>query len=86
MFIITGGVFFDKIQDVYVDHTKSKNKIMDDSQSSQSNGRLVFVVSTNEINRKFILSTFVPELMRIWMDVIFTGANGYLQDYEDYEN
>lgn len=53
------------------------------SASKGSDGtRCVFVVHTTTMNRKFILSTFSPELMRIWMDVIFTGANAYLQDYE----
>ena len=54
-------------------------------QQHSSSSRCVFVVATTTTNRKFILSTFSPELMRIWMDVIFTGANAYLQDYESYD-
>lgn len=48
--------------------------------------RCVFVVSTATFGRKFILSTYTPELMRIWMDVIFTGAQAYLQDFDDQMN
>ncbi|KAJ6220545.1 hypothetical protein RDWZM_006357 [Blomia tropicalis] len=104
------GVFFDEIQDVYVDHTRINVKkffgssngsngsndrhqspsrhshhLMNTSLSASSSGnnsRSVFVVATTTMNRKFTLSTFSPELMRIWMDIIFTGANAYLQDYE----
>lgn len=48
--------------------------------------RRVFVVSTATFSQKFILSTYTPELMRIWMDVIFTGAQAYLQDFDDQMN
>lgn len=111
-----GGVFFDDIQDVYVDHTRINVKKFNKSQQSreealkansgndlmcasmiEGNGhhrsmferkkfdgtRCVFVVSTT--NRKFTLSTYIPELMRIWMDVIFTGANAYLLDFDSMQ-
>nr|XP_046910406.1 beclin-1-like protein A [Dermatophagoides farinae] len=103
------GVFFDEIQDVYVDHTRINmkkflsNSGTDQLSSSNHHGkhgspgaltnpakpdgtRCVFVVSTATFSRKFILSTYTPELMRIWMDVIFTGAQAYLQDFDDQMN
>jgi hypothetical protein len=70
-----GGVYFDEIHDVYVDHTKMKHKITDKSST-----RCVFIVGS--ASRQFILSTFQPELMRIWIDVIFTGAQAY-QDFDE---
>lgn len=69
---------------VSVSSPLAKNSKQHDGQQSSSS-RCVFVVATTTTNRKFILSTFSPELMRIWMDVIFTGANAYLQDYESYD-
>lgn len=71
----SGGVYFDEIHDVYVDHTKMKHK-NNDNQST----RCVFIVGS--ARRQFILSTFKPELMRIWIDVIFTGAQAY-QEFND---
>jgi hypothetical protein len=75
MIVIPGGVYFDEIHDVYVDHTKMKHKINDKSST-----RCVFIVGS--ARRQFILSTFQPELMRIWIDVIFTGAQAY-QDFDE---
>lgn len=70
----SGGVYFDEIHDVYVDHTRMKTK------SNQATKRCVFIVAA--ARRQFVLSVYEPELMRIWIDVIFTGAQAY-QDFED---
>lgn len=72
MFTSKGGVHFDQIHDVYVDHSRIK--------TSDQKTRQVFVVGAS--CRHFVLSTFCPELMRIWVDVIFTGAQAY-QDFEE---
>ena len=63
-------------------HTAVSSSSPAHTNTKHDGTRCVFVVATTTMNRKFILSTFSPELMRIWMDVIFTGANAYLQDYE----
>ena len=60
------GVYFDEIQDVYVDHTRTKPK----------KHKHVFVVNTSKTI--LVLSCYYPEVMRIWIDVVFTGAEGYL--------
>lgn len=65
---ISGGVHFDEIHNVYVDH----NRINENHRK-----RNVFIVATT--SRQFILSTFSPETMRIWIDVVFTGAQAYQQ-------
>lgn len=48
-----------------------------DHMSSQKNAtaNCVFVVKTKE--RSYHLMAPTPEAMRIWVDVIFTGAEGY---------
>jgi hypothetical protein len=58
------------IEEVYVDHLNSVK-----SPSPQ----LTFVVKTNE--RTYHLMAPCAEAMRIWVDVIFTGAEGY-QEFE----
>ena len=76
-----GGVYFDDIRDVYIDRARTKRKLDMSSKSltstirRHSEGRCVFVVDTS--NRQFVLSTFVWEVMRMWVDVIFTGAESY---------
>ncbi|XP_022100084.1 pleckstrin homology-like domain family B member 1 isoform X3 [Acanthaster planci] len=61
-----GGMYFQAIQDVYFDHLrphKSPNPV------------LTFCIKTKE--RTFFLVAPTAEAMRIWMDVIVTGAEGY---------
>jgi len=65
-----GGVYFQSIEEVYVDHLNSVKS---------PNPQLTFVVKTNE--RTYHLMAPSPEAMRIWVDVIFTGAEGY-QEFE----
>ncbi|XP_025018178.1 pleckstrin homology-like domain family B member 2 isoform X2 [Tetranychus urticae] len=75
------GVYFNQIEDAYVDHNRTKlekksNPLGGSLRRRSNSTRYVFAVVTSE--RNFTLSTFVPEVMRIWIDVIFTGAEGYL--------
>lgn len=65
-----GGAYFQSIEEVYVDHLNSVKS---------PNPQLTFVVKTNE--RTYHLMAPSPEAMRIWVDVIFTGAEGY-QEFE----
>nr|CAD7589717.1 unnamed protein product [Timema genevievae] len=58
------------IEEVYVDHLNSVKS---------PNPQLTFVMKTNE--RTFHLMAPSPEAMRIWVDVVFTGAEGY-QEFE----
>jgi len=68
-------VFFEDIEDVYVDHNRIKSN--KSSLARRKKQRYVFVIVTSL--RHLTLSVFVPEVMRIWIDVIFTGAEGYLE-------
>lgn len=56
--------------EVYVDHQTSKSV-------SQ---RVTFCMKTQD--RKYYLMAPSPEAMRIWVDVLFTGAEGY-QEFQD---
>lgn len=60
--------FFGKkaIEEVYLDHLNNVKS---------PNPHLTFTVKTHE--RFYHLMAPSPEAMRIWMDVIFTGAEGY---------
>ena len=53
------------IEDVYVDHLNA----------TPSNAKVTFCVKTAD--RTFYLMAPSPEAMRIWVDVIFTGAEGH---------
>ncbi|XP_039281254.1 pleckstrin homology-like domain family B member 1 isoform X3 [Nilaparvata lugens] len=61
-----GGVYFQAIEEVYVDHLNSVKS---------PNPQVTFVIKSSE--RTFHLVAPSPEAMRIWVDVIFTGAEGY---------
>ena len=63
-----GGAYFRAIEEVYVDHLNSVKS---------PNPKVTFCVKTTE--RTFYLMAPSPETMRIWVDVIFTGAEGYLE-------
>ncbi|BES88442.1 Hypothetical protein domain [Nesidiocoris tenuis] len=63
-----GGAYFQAIEEVYVDHS---NPHKSPSPSS------TFVVKSS--NRSYFLIAPSAEAMRIWVDVIFTGAEGHLQ-------
>lgn len=70
------GVYFEEIQDVYVDHNRSLSERKISFRGKNNHNRHVFVIVTSK--RNFVLSSFIPEVMRIWIDVIFTGAEAYL--------
>lgn len=55
---------------MYLDHLNSVKS---------PNPNLTFIVKTRE--RYYHLMAPSPEAMRIWVDVIFTGAEGY-QEYD----
>ncbi|XP_041470733.1 pleckstrin homology-like domain family B member 1 isoform X1 [Lytechinus variegatus] len=63
-----GGMYFQAIQDVYFDHLRPYKS---------PNPNLTFCIKTKE--RTYFLVAPSPESMRIWMDVIVTGAEGYMQ-------
>jgi len=63
-----GGAYFQAIEEVYVDHLQSVRS---------PNPKLTFCVKTRE--RTYHLMAPSAEAMRIWVDVIFTGAEGYQQ-------
>ena len=65
---LRGCVYFQSINEVYVDHMRTIKS--PDSKST-------FVVKTYDRNFYFVAPS--SELMRIWVDVIFTGAEGYLE-------
>jgi hypothetical protein len=63
-----GCIYFQSINEVYVDHMKTIKT--PDSKST-------FVMKTVDRNFYFVAPT--SELMRIWVDVIITGAEGYME-------
>jgi len=65
-----GGIYFHSIAEVYVDHQTNKSVTQ----------RVTFCMKTHD--RKYYLMAPSPEAMRIWVDVLFTGAEGY-QEFQD---
>ncbi|XP_016412153.1 pleckstrin homology-like domain family B member 2 [Sinocyclocheilus rhinocerous] len=63
-----GVIYFQAIEEVYYDHLKNAHK--------SPNSSLTFSVKTHE--RVYYMVAPSPEAMRIWMDVIITGAEGYM--------
>ncbi|XP_052060549.1 calponin homology domain-containing protein DDB_G0272472-like isoform X4 [Mytilus californianus] len=63
-----GGIYFQAIEEVYVDHLRTVKS---------PNHKLTFCVKT--FDRTYYMVAPSPEAMRIWIDVIFTGAEGYQQ-------
>ncbi|XP_043081998.1 pleckstrin homology-like domain family B member 2 isoform X6 [Puntigrus tetrazona] len=66
---LKGVIYFQAIEEVYYDHLKSAHKSPTPS--------LTFSVKTHD--RVYYMVAPSPEAMRIWMDVIVTGAEGYTQ-------
>ncbi|XP_043928380.1 pleckstrin homology-like domain family B member 2 [Protopterus annectens] len=64
-----GVIYFQAIEEVYFDHLKTAHK--------SANPSLTFCVKTHD--RIYYMIAPSPEAMRIWMDVIVTGAEGYTQ-------
>uniref|UniRef100_A0A3P8YYW0 PH domain-containing protein n=1 Tax=Esox lucius TaxID=8010 RepID=A0A3P8YYW0_ESOLU len=63
-----GVIYFQAIEEVYYDHLKNAHK--------SPNQSLTFSVKTHD--RVYYMVAPSPEAMRIWMDVIVTGAEGYM--------
>ncbi|XP_042588865.1 pleckstrin homology-like domain family B member 1 isoform X6 [Cyprinus carpio] len=61
-----GVIYFQAIEEVYYDHLKNAHK--------SPNPSLTFSVKTHD--RVYYMVAPSPEAMRIWMDVIVTGAEG----------
>ncbi|XP_053547305.1 pleckstrin homology-like domain family B member 1 isoform X21 [Bombina bombina] len=92
---LKGVIYFQAIEEVYYDHLRSaaKKGIFNLSLASQisdflsvplwkevgesPNPALTFCVKTHD--RLYYMVAPSPEAMRIWMDVIVTGAEGYTQ-------
>ncbi|XP_042199847.1 pleckstrin homology-like domain family B member 1 [Callorhinchus milii] len=66
---LKGVIYFQAIEEVYYDHLRSASK--------SPNPALTFCVKTHD--RLYFMVAPTPEAMRIWMDVIVTGAEGYTQ-------
>ncbi|XP_059576078.1 pleckstrin homology-like domain family B member 1 isoform X12 [Alligator mississippiensis] len=66
---LKGVIYFQAIEEVYYDHLRSAAK--------SPNPALTFCVKTHD--RLYYVVAPSPEAMRIWMDVIVTGAEGYTQ-------
>ncbi|KAM3922229.1 pleckstrin homology-like domain family B member 1 isoform 4-T4 [Leptodactylus fuscus] len=76
---LKGVIYFQAIEEVYYDHLRSaaKKRIFNLSLASSPNPALTFCVKTHD--RLYYMVAPTPEAMRIWMDVIVTGAEGYTQ-------
>ncbi|XP_035289148.1 pleckstrin homology-like domain family B member 1 isoform X17 [Anguilla anguilla] len=66
---LKGVIYFQAIEEVYYDHLRSATK--------SPNPSLTFCVKTHD--RLYYMVAPSPEAMRVWMDVIVTGAEGYTQ-------
>ncbi|XP_045566765.1 pleckstrin homology-like domain family B member 2 isoform X4 [Salmo salar] len=66
---LKGVIYFQAIEEVYYDHLKKAHK--------SPNPCLTFSVKTHD--RIYYMLAPSPEAMRIWIDVIVTGAEGYTQ-------
>uniref|UniRef100_A0A8C9QZY6 Pleckstrin homology-like domain family B member 1 n=1 Tax=Scleropages formosus TaxID=113540 RepID=A0A8C9QZY6_SCLFO len=69
---LKGVIYFQAIEEVYFDHLRNAAKV-----SSSPNPRLTFCVKTHD--RLYYMVAPSAEAMRIWMDVIVTGAEGYTE-------
>ena len=63
---VKGGIYFHSIMEVYVDHQTSKSVSQRDTFCLKTQDRMAPS----------------PEAMRMWVDVLFTGAEGY-QEFQD---
>ncbi|XP_047037750.1 pleckstrin homology-like domain family B member 2 isoform X2 [Helicoverpa zea] len=66
-----GGAYFQVIEEVYLDHGNT---------SKSPNPLTTFIVKTRQ--RRYYLMAPSGEAARIWIDVIFTGAQGYTEYLE----
>ncbi|XP_041655816.1 pleckstrin homology-like domain family B member 1 isoform X4 [Cheilinus undulatus] len=75
---LKGVIYFQAIEEVYYDHLRSATKKgFFNLNISSPNPSLTFCVKTHD--RLYYMVAPSAEAMRIWMDVIVTGAEGYTQ-------
>uniref|UniRef100_A0A8B9IN83 Pleckstrin homology-like domain family B member 1 n=1 Tax=Anser cygnoides TaxID=8845 RepID=A0A8B9IN83_ANSCY len=76
---LKGVIYFQAIEEVYYDHLRSaaKKGLFILSLVNSPNPALTFCVKTHD--RLYYVVAPSAEAMRIWMDVIVTGAEGYTQ-------
>uniref|UniRef100_A0A9J7Z6C0 Pleckstrin homology-like domain family B member 1 n=1 Tax=Cyprinus carpio carpio TaxID=630221 RepID=A0A9J7Z6C0_CYPCA len=76
---LKGVIYFQAIEEVYYDHLRSATKkgFFNLNLASSPNPSLTFCVKTHD--RLYYMVAPSAEAMRIWMDVIVTGAEGYTQ-------
>nr|XP_042136723.1 pleckstrin homology-like domain family B member 1 isoform X13 [Peromyscus maniculatus bairdii] len=77
---LKGVIYFQAIEEVYYDHLRSaaKKRLFHFTMVTESpNPALTFCVKTHD--RLYYMVAPSAEAMRIWMDVIVTGAEGYTQ-------
>ncbi|XP_005378311.1 PREDICTED: pleckstrin homology-like domain family B member 1 isoform X2 [Chinchilla lanigera] len=77
---LKGVIYFQAIEEVYYDHLRSaaKKRFCHFTMVTESpNPALTFCVKTHD--RLYYMVAPSAEAMRIWMDVIVTGAEGYTQ-------
>ncbi|XP_004385712.1 pleckstrin homology-like domain family B member 1 isoform X1 [Trichechus manatus latirostris] len=77
---LKGVIYFQAIEEVYYDHLRSaaKKSFFSFTMVTESpNPALTFCVKTHD--RLYYMVAPSAEAMRIWMDVIVTGAEGYTQ-------
>uniref|UniRef100_A0A8C7K9Z2 Pleckstrin homology-like domain family B member 1 n=1 Tax=Oncorhynchus kisutch TaxID=8019 RepID=A0A8C7K9Z2_ONCKI len=76
---LKGVIYFQAIEEVYYDHLRSatKKRFFNLNLTNSPNPSLTFCVKTHD--RLYYMVASAPEAMRIWMDVIVTGAEGYTQ-------
>ncbi|XP_047450404.1 pleckstrin homology-like domain family B member 1 isoform X5 [Mugil cephalus] len=76
---LKGVIYFQAIEEVYYDHLRSATKkgFFNLNMTSSPNPSLTFCVKTHD--RLYYMVAPSGEAMRIWMDVIVTGAEGYTQ-------
>ncbi|XP_053729355.1 pleckstrin homology-like domain family B member 1 isoform X11 [Synchiropus splendidus] len=76
---LKGVIYFQAIEEVYYDHLRSatKKSFFNLNLISSPNPSLTFCVKTHD--RLYYMVAPSAEAMRIWMDVIVTGAEGYTQ-------
>ncbi|XP_071214444.1 pleckstrin homology-like domain family B member 1 isoform X3 [Salvelinus alpinus] len=76
---LKGVIYFQAIEEVYYDHLRiaTKKGFFNLNLANSPNPSLTFCVKTHD--RLYYMVAPAPEAMRIWMDVIVTGAEGYTQ-------
>ncbi|XP_073779633.1 pleckstrin homology-like domain family B member 1 isoform X9 [Danio rerio] len=76
---LKGVIYFQAIEEVYYDHLRSATKkgFFNLNLTNSPTPTLTFCVKTHD--RLYYMVAPSAEAMRIWMDVIVTGAEGYTQ-------